>query len=314
VITIKAYKAAHPAYIAPTVRYGVLPKNVFPSKEFTKKNLAFEFTNDVLPNFGDQAKVFVIYRSKTEILALEEAKEVAKNFGFLNEPSRVSEGVYEFKDNKNRVLTMNVLEGNFNLKYPYTTDNSVLEGKNMPSKEKAIEAAETFLELGNKYGTDLKNGEKKVSYWKIADGTLAAVSALSESNAIKIDFYRESVDKKYEITSAQNGEATVSILVSGAQETDKRIIEANFKYATIDRESYSTYPIKTAAEAVEDLKAGNYWPSSDVVANDVIIRTMSLAYYEPVTLTQYLQPIYIFRGDNNFVAYVSAITDKYTSK
>ena len=32
--SIKAYKAAHPTYVAPTVRYGVLPKIVFPDKEF----------------------------------------------------------------------------------------------------------------------------------------------------------------------------------------------------------------------------------------------------------------------------------------
>jgi hypothetical protein len=39
-----------------------------------------------------------------------------------------------------------------------------------------------------------------------------------------------------------------------------------------------------------------------------------LAYYEPVTLTQYLQPIYVFKGDNNFIAYVPAISDKYISQ
>jgi len=313
--SIKAYKAAHPAYVAPTVKYGVLPKNVFPVKEFTAKNFTLEFTNDVIPSFSDQAKVYIIYRSKTEILALEEAKEVAKNFGFENEPSEVSEGIYEFKnETTKKTLTMNVLEGDFNLKYPYLGDTSILEAKDMPTKDKAIEAAESFLESGNKYTNDLKNGKKEISYWKISDGTSTAVSALSESNAVEVEFYREYLDEKWEIVSPQNGEASVSILVSGSSESDKKIIEANFKYANIDRESYSTYPIKTAMEAIAELKAGNYWPASDVSLGDVVIRGMELAYYEPVTLTQYLQPIYVFKGDNNFVAYVPAVTGKYVSQ
>lgn len=314
-ISIKAYKAAHPAYVAPTVKYGILPKNVFPAKEFTAKNFTFEFTNDMVPSFGDQAKVYIIYRSKTEILALEEAKEVAKKFGFESEPSEVRNGVYEFKNESiQKTLTINVLEGDFNLKYPYLNDTSILEAKDMPNKEKAIEVAISFLESGNKYSSDLEKGEKSVSYWKISDGILTSVSALSESNVIKIEFYREFLDDKWEIVSPQNGTASVSILVSGSTETEKEVIEANFKYANIDRESYSTYPIKTANEAIIDLRAGNYWPASDVSLEAVTIRSMELAYYEPVTLTQYLQPIYVFKGDNNFVAYVPAIAGKYISQ
>jgi len=308
---IKAYKVAHPAYVAPTVRYGILPKNIFPTKDFTKKNFTFEFTNDVTPSFDDQAKVYIIYRSTTEILALEEAKEVANEFGFKDEPSEVSEGVYEFKNDKNKILTMNVLEGDFSLKYDYKNDPSILEVESILTKDKAIETAETFLESGNKYTDDLKNGEKKTSYWKISDGTLTAVSAQSEANAAKVDFYRQPLDDEWEIVSPQNGEASVSILISGSTDSDKKVIEANFKYANIDRESYSTYPIKTATVAMSDLKVGNYWPASDISSENVTIRSINLVYYEPVTLTQYLQPLYVFKGDNNFVAYVPAITNKY---
>lgn len=314
-IAIKAYKVAHPAYIAPTVRYGMLPKNIFPTVEFTTKKFTFEFANDVTPSFNDQIKVYIIYRSKTEILALEEAKSVAKQFGFTSEPNEVSKGIYEFKnDQTGKTLAMNVLEGDFNLKYNYSNDASILEPQDMPTKDKAIEQAINFLEMGNKYTDDLKNGEKEVSYWKISDGSLAAVNALSEANAIKVEFYRELLDEKWEIVSPQSGQASVSILVSGSVESDKKIIEANFKYANIDRESYSTYPIKTANQAIADLESGNYWPASDVSLENVTIRNMRLAYYEPITLTQYLQPIYVFTGDNNFVAYVPAVTDKYISK
>lgn len=314
-ISITAYKAAHPRYIQPTVKYGALPKVVFPEKPFENKNFSFEFTNDKIPTFSDQSRVYVIYRSTTKILALEEGKEIAKQFGFENEPNEISEGIYEFRDEKsNKTLRMNVLEGNFNLKYPYLQDQSVLEAKNVPNKIKAIEIAAAFLESGSKYSEDLKNGEKKISYWKIADGTLKSVLAQSEANIVKVDFYRKSLEDKWEITSPQIGEASVSVLISGTETNNNQIIEVNFKYANIDRESFSTYPIKTTEQAIADLKSGNYWPSSDIELKDVIIREVNLAYYEPVTLTQYMQPIYVFKGDNNFIAFVPAVTTKYISQ
>jgi hypothetical protein len=314
-MSIKAYQVAHPKYIPPTVKYGTLPKIVFPEKQFEKKNFSFEFTNDKVPTFNDQAKVYITYRSATKILALEEGKEIAKQFGFESDPVEISEGVYEFKNEKtNKILNINVLEGDFTLKYPYLEDQSILESKTVPNRSNAIETASSFLQSGNKYTDDLKEGEKKISYWKITDGTLKSVLAQSEANVIKVDFYRKNLEDKWEIVSPKAGEASVSILVSGSDISEKKIIEANFKYANIDRESFSTYPIKTVEQAIDNLKSGNYWPSSDVNAKAIIIREVNLAYYEPVTLTQYVQPIYIFKGDNNFIAFVPAITDKYITK
>ena len=111
--------------------------------------------------------------------------------------------------------------------------------------------------------------------------------------------------------SSDVNSASVSVLVSGSQTEGRRIVQVDYKYANIDRELFSTYPIKTSAQAWADLVAGNYWPASDVDGNAVTIRNMYLAYFEPVTLTNYLQPIYVFEGDKNFVAYVPAVTNNY---
>jgi len=311
-ISIKAYRLAHPAYVAPTVKYGMLPKTVFPENNIEKKTFTFEFTNDEIPTFSDQAKVYIIYRSTTKIIALEQGKEVAKQFGFEDEPVEVNEGVYEFKDKEtNKTLTMDVLAGDFKFKYPYLEDPSVLEARNVPDKAKAIEMAAAFLESGQKYTDDLKNGEQKISYWKISDGTLKSVLAQSEASVVKVDFYRKKLDDKFDITSYQLGEAPVSVLVSGSEVKDKDIVEANFKYANIDRESFSTYPIKTVEQAMASLNSGNYWSPSDIPEKNIIIRDVSLIYYEPITLTQYVQPLFVFKGDNNFVAFVSAIGSSY---
>lgn len=314
-MSIKAYQLAHPKYIPPTVRYGALPKMVFPEKQFEKKNFTFEFLNDKVPTFSDQAKVYITYRSATKILALEEGKKIARQFGFESDSNELGEGIYEFKNEKtNKTLTLNVLAGDFKLQYPYLEDQSILDSKNVPNKDRAIELASTFLQSGNKYTDDLKNGEKKISYWQISDGTLKSVLAQSEANVVKVDFYRQNLEDRWPIVSPQSGEASVSVLVSGSDLTDKQIIGVNFKYANIDRESFSTYPIKTVQQAIDSLTTGSYWPSSDVSTTDVIIREVNLAYYEPVTLTQFVQPIFVFKGDNNFIAFVPAVSDSYIAK
>lgn len=306
----KIYRATHPIYVAPTQRYGVLPAIVFPEKEKTTKSFSFEFANDTVPQFSDQARVYVIYRSSSSIMALEKDKETAKKFQFTEEPNEVKTGVYEFKNgSSNKTLTMNVLNGSFTLTYPYMSDQLLLSTNNMPSKNEAIEIASSFLELGDKMTEDLKNGEKKVSYWKIQNGSLIAADSQSEANMARVDFYRSKLNE-LNVLSENVGKASVSVLVSGSEVTDKEVLEVNYKDLNIDSESYSTYPIKTAQEAIEDLKAGNYWPASDITAAKVVIRDMYLAYFEPVSLTNYLQPVFVFEGDNNFVAYVPAIDSK----
>lgn len=310
----RIYRSRHPIYYAPTVKYGVLPKIVFPDKEKTTKNFTFELPDDTVPSFNDQAKVYIIYRPNTTFLALQEDTETAKSFGFADNPVEIKTGIYEFKDTtNNKTLTVNVLDGDFKITYPYASDQMLLTETSVPNKSNAIEIASNFLSKGNKLTDDLKDGEKNVSYWKIDSGTLKSVSSQSEANAIRVDFYRKDFDD-LSLVSSNFGQASISVLISGSTVEAKKIIEVNFKDINIDRESYSTYPIKTGEEAINDLKSGNYWTTRDIADANVVIRKMYLAYYEPTTLTNYLQPIFVFEGDNNFVAYVSAVSTKYTGE
>jgi hypothetical protein len=313
-VAIKAYQAAHPPYVSPTVRFGTLGKIVFPEKSFEVKNFTAELANDRFPKYKDQANVYVIYRSKSALGALEEGKKTAALMGFINEPREVATGIYLFNDSSSgRSLTMNVLESSFKLSYPYLSDQMLLNPEQMPSREEAINTAKNYIQQAGKLTADLDEGEKKVSYWKINYDGLKAVDGLSEANLIRVDFFRKNLGDDVSIVSTEIGKASVSVLVSGSSVTAKKIVELNYRHVEVDTSaaSSSTYPIKTSEEAFADLKRGDYWPASDNTAKDVVIRKIYLAYFEPVNLTQFLQPVYVFEGDNDFVAYVRAITDKY---
>lgn len=310
-LAYKAYLAANPPYYPPTVKYGLLPKIVFIEKLTEQKNFSFELPNDKIPSFPDQSKVYIIYKPITTFLALDEDTKTANRFGFVDKPVEIKDGIYEFKNNTiNKTLTVNVLDGHFQMSYPYLSDQLLLTPEDVPTKDKAISVASNFLSSANKYGKDLENGEKKVSFWKISDSGLKSVESQSEANAVRVDLYRENLDG-YKLLSSNFNKASVSILISGSRTEAKKIIEFNIKDISIDRESYSTYPIKTTEEAINSLKTGNYWPAIDVENKEVIIRRIYLAYFEPGTLTNFLQPIFVFEGDNGFVAYVPAIKSEY---
>lgn len=311
---IKIYKAAHPPYVAPTVRYGVIDKVFFPEKEFQKKEFVAELPNDSFPKYSDQAKVYFIYRSKSIIGALEEGIKTAASMGFVNEPKEAGIGVYLFNDsNTGRSLTMNVLQSSFKLSYPYLTDQLLLNPEQMPNKEEAISTATNFLEQAGKIGTDLAEGEKKVSFWEINFDGLKEVTALSEANIIRVDFFRKKLAEDIQIVSTEVARAPVSVLVSGSSVAAKKVVEVNYQHVEVDTSeaSFSTYPIISSKEAFENLKMGNYWPVSDTSSNKVVIRKIYLAYFEPVNLTQFMQPVYVLEGDGGFVAYVRAVTDTY---
>jgi hypothetical protein len=177
----------------------------------------------------------------------------------------------------------------------------------MPSQSEAILIATKFLENGEKYTEDLENGEKEVTYWNIEGDSLKPVSSQSEANVAKVDFYREELDGK-SVLSSNFGRASVSILVSGSKLEAKKIIGVNFKDMSINKESYSTYPIKTSQDIIDSLNSGNYWIAQDATSDSVVVRKIYLAYFEPINLTNYLQPIFVAEGDNNFVAYMPAIS------
>lgn len=309
---IAAYKAAHPPYTPPTVRFGKLPRTVFPEKKFDKKAFSLELPNDALPEFSDQARVYVVYRPSSSLLAIDYYTQMAKGLGFLQEPTKLNESIYEFRnDQLNQTLKMNILDGSFVMSYPYGNDQLLFAQEKVPSKDEATNIAKIYLQTAGRMKPDLEEGKKNVSYWKIEYDGLKSAPSQSEANVARVDFFRNDFDGDLKMVGAEINRASVSILISGSSVEGKKILEVNYKYAEIDRDSYSTYPIKKAETAWAELKAGNYWPVSDTSNPNVAIREMYLAYFEPVTLTNYLQPVFVFVGDNNFMAYVPAVAGEY---
>jgi hypothetical protein len=87
-------------------------------------------------------------------------------------------------------------------------------------------------------------------------------------------------------------------------------LAGEFHYLPIDQTRVSTYPIKTAAVAWEELKAGSGFIAQSPGEGNVVVRRVYLANYDPNKFEEYVQPIIVFEGDG-FLAYVPAVTSEY---
>lgn len=310
----KAYKTAHQK-IVPDVRYGRLPAIIFPQKQFEVKNFSLELAKDTMPTVSPAAKVFVVYRPVSTLLALEEDTQTARKLGFLNKPTEIRTGVYQFtRTDSDQTLVMNVLEGSFSVSYPYKNDQLLITSKNLPEKDQAIQLAQTFLSTIDKMTPDLVAGNQNISYWSISSQGLKKVSSYSEANAVRVDFVRQEIDDSYKVVYSDPDSSSISILLSASSVESKRIIDVNYKYAPIDATSFSYYPIISPQSAFDALKKGKYWPARDSTSKDIAIKNMYLAYYEPSSLTNFMLPVYVFEGSQNFVAYVTAVDPGYISQ
>lgn len=312
----KVYKKTHPVKEEPNVKYGNLPKIEFPEKKFEAKTFTLETSNDKLPNLGNQARVYIVFRTDKNFLALEMETKTAKELGFETNSRLISPNVYEFTNNSNQKLVVNILDGSFRLSYPYAQDQALMTSANLPDKDQLISKAKSFLEQAKKLPNDIKDGENKISYWKNDGSGLKQVSSSSEANMARVDLYRSIVNEDLKIVSTDINRAPISILISASSVNGKDIVDVDYKYVNIDRNSFATYPIKSTAEAFSDLNSGNYWPAADVADKEVSIQKIYLSYFEPASLTNFMQPIYVFEGvdkkGNKFMAYVRAVMDKFT--
>ena len=91
-----------------------------------------------------------------------------------------------------------------------------------------------------------------------------------------------------------------------------KVIKSQIKYFDFDKQNFGIYPIKSGDEAFSDLTSGKgIIVSSGKNNNQISINQLLFGYFDPDSIQDYLQPIYIFLGKNGFAAYVSAVRNEY---
>jgi len=319
---VSIYRTIHPEPPpSPTVSFGKLPKIPFPSKDVPEKlNFTLQTPDGELPAFFSQARVYLIVKPSSSQLSLDMAKERADALGFSVNEKAISETLYSFENGKTPVmLEMNIINKNFSISYDLTTDPTPLSER-PPAPEIAVSDIKSYLSSAQIAPKDLI-GPAKTEFIKADNGKLVGTISLSDSNFIKVNLFRKNYKyhdfktlKNTEIPSlTQNpNQANVWFIVSGSREREKQIIAGEYRFFEVDEKKFATYPLKTTAQAWEELKNKNAYFANigNNPAGDIIVRRVYLAYYDPDTSAEFFQPIFVFEGDNNFQGYVPAVSSE----
>lgn len=298
---------------APTVSFDRLPSLPFPEKNIPD-NLVYtlETPEGEFPTLPDQIEIYFMPQISPSIRGLEIAQEKVKLLGFLPEGTELVETVYVFRHSRAPSnLTMNIVSGIFSISFDLNSDPTVL-GRIPPAPEAATSQAQSYLLTAKLLEDDL-SGPVTHEFIKIEQGGFAEALSLSESDLIKVNFFRKSFGEEIPSVTPDPSEANVWFMLSGLRTAGKQFIAAEYHYFPVDEKQSSTYPLKTAQEAWDELKGGGGYIArfGDNEDGNITVRRVYLAYYDAGQYTEFYQPVVVFEGDGDFVAYVPALTSEY---
>lgn len=297
---------------APTVAFGKLPKIPFPDQTKTNLNYVLETAEGGLPTLTYESKVYFMPKLSSTLLSLDVTKQKASSLGFATDEEVINSTTYKFQSSVSpSSLTINTVTGSFSISYDLKVDPSPIMVK-PTSPEVAAANIRSYLSSADLMPTDL-TGPTTYEFLKISGDQFISALSLSDANLIKIHFFRKSYDDLPTLTPDPT-KANVWFMVGGLADRDKGIVAAEYHYFPIDESKSATYPIKTAQDAWNEFISGNAYIASlgqNKEGDTVKIRRMYLANYDAGVSVQFFQPIIVFEGDKNFMAYLPAVTSDY---
>ena len=143
----------------------------------------------------------------------------------------------------------------------------------------------------------------------VENNTLIPTPKISGSKIVRVSFFQKDVDGLpiyYELGIT----STIDLLI-GKENNELKVVDARYFHKNISQES-STYAIKSASQAFSELKDGKgYIASKDPNIVEITIKKVTLGYYIGQLEQEFLMPVVVFEGENDFVAYISAVKDEW---
>lgn len=294
----------------PQISFGKLPAADFPQSSKAQQYSYFIDTiAGGLPSFLTQEKVFKMEERQPDLLALPKAKSLVTNVGFSKEPVKISENIYQWKDQKERTLTMNITDLNFNLISDFLSNpNQPLFSKD---EDTAKDTADILLQGIGLKTADLDPNRTSAQLYSIKNYSIIPATSLSTAQAVQVSFFQTPINN-LQIYYPKFSLSPINFLI-GEVNGQPEVVEANYFYQK-PSEASSTYPIKTTMQAYEDLEKGKAIIVREAQGSKVAIKNVTLGYYIAERKQPFLLPIMVFEGNDGFVAYVNAITDEWVNK
>lgn len=304
-----------PAPNPPSVAFGKLPKIKFPEEE-RPKNLALklETIEGGFPSFPEIGKVYFIPKRVIGLLDLDRARQKAAALGFSSEAEEISETVYRWKTKTSpeKVLEMDIVSNNFTIRYPYENDTTLVGSRSHPDGRQSVASAKAYLASASLLAPDLEKGNGEFIYFRFVPPGLLPTPYQYESDFVRVNLFRADLDD-LKIFPPHPKDSLISFLFTNSPDPNKQIVKVNYTHYPIEAKNPATYPLKPAEQAWQELQNGEGFIANMGENQEGIIRIRkaSLAYFDSGEAQDFLQPIYVFEGDNEFMAYTAAIDPEW---
>lgn len=288
--------------VKPDVKFGILPQQKFDNTSVSSSNFSYSLdtpTGEVPKDLPKIMKVYFAQAGNTTFLSPDRARDLALGFLFPNGPERVTPTQYKFTDDQGGEILIDLNTGNFKFQRSETTPSAQLVKVPFISEQKLV--AEFRSYLAGKVSLIGLGGRNKAIFDK---------KNPEESTIAKVSIWPGNIDE-YQVMTPKYEESSIRAVITSFRDPAHKYKSLNFVYWPVDTATYATYYIRTAEQAFIDLKTGQgsvvLSPSNMSRAS---ITSVYLAYYQQEEYTPYVQPIYVFEGQD-FMAYVPAISQEY---
>lgn len=298
---------------APTMGFGSLPKPIFPTQEVVERPTTFELgtVGNRFPSYSTQTRVYHMRSAQPNLLALDRSKEVASALGFVFPPEKISQEIYRWRRSAPlpATLEIDIVHQTVDLEADWASSVTLLDKRLIPNEQQAALEMRTIMRSANILQDDIATATPKVTYLKALAGQLKEVESVSQADFVRTDVNRVDTNGNETVT-AYPDKGVVRIIFSGSRDKDERVLLFESDYAEVDWLTFETYPMLAPQLAFQALQAGEGYVvrAPQDGSKNAIVRNVRLAYYEPITPQEYLQPVYVFEGDAGFRAIVPALS------
>lgn len=299
-----------PKPIPPTFGFGPLPDMLLPPSVAQVDTYTLETRTGALPAAPRLLPVYMMPKTTIGVFSLENARKLAAGLGFVFPEERISTINYRWKRTNPlpAVLDVDIVNRHFTIKTDWASDPAFLAQVRTPTERAAEDIAKSSLDAAGVMDSDIATGAGKITYLKARGSGYEKAPSLSEAEFLQYDLKRAQILNTYPILRADPTKGNARMIISSSGQSTNVILDAEFIRFPIVYDQPETYPLITSSEAWQRLSNGNgYVASFRPGIKKAVVREMYLAYYDSDEPQAYLQPIFVFTGDDDFVGYVPAV-------
>lgn len=302
----------------PNHKFGVLPSLKFPEIASPSGDIQFrlETIEGTVPKASDSAVVYFMPKLSANFNGLPKAQEFAKNYLFSPAPIQEDKTTFRFADPAYplRKLRYDIVSHNFIIRYAFEQDAGLFTDNNVPSGDAIVTNTIEMLRQNRLLVDDYTKSDSRVTYLRFTDNKLIPSESQSQADAVRVDIFRKPI-KGWSVYTPFPDEGAISIIYSGSQIMQKNMLQFAYSYWPVDYKTFGTYKLKSGQQAWQELQDGKgYIPRWPIQSSNIVVRQMKLGYYDSFEPQNYLQPVFIFEGDDGFIGYVPAVADPWVKK